>query len=112
MTDSGHELFIISMDVYDNSLVEGLWTNNKLIEDEYKIRVGQTIENALEKRPTLKFYSDLHYNVYAFDDNSRIRYRLIGDFKSFSDTSLVARDYSVERWQIAGMKIESLIWKK
>ena len=112
VTHSGQEIFFISMDSYDTSLVQDLWTDNRLIKDEYGIKVGQKIETALEKRPTLKFHSDLHYNIYATDINSKIEYRLTGDFKPLSDTAFVTKDYLVEKWQTVGMTIEYLIWRK
>lgn len=112
VTHLGQEIFIISMDAYDTSIVQDLWTNNKLIKDEYGITVGQKIDNALKNRPTLKFHSDLHYNIYATDKNSKIEYRLTGDFKPLSDTAFVTKDYLVEKWQTTGMTIEYLIWRK
>lgn len=112
VTHLGQELFFISMDSYDTSLVQDLWTNNKIIKDEYGITVGQKIENALKNRPTLKFHSDLHYNIYASDKNSKIEYRLTGYFKPLSDTAFVTKDYLVEKWQTTGMTIEYLIWRK
>jgi hypothetical protein len=60
VTHYEQEIFFISMDSYDTTLVQDLWTNNKIIKDEYGITVGQKIESALEKRPTLKLHSDLH----------------------------------------------------
>ena len=108
----GQEIFFISMDSYDTTLVQDLWTNNKIIKDEYGITVRQKIESALEKRPTLKFHSDLHQNIYATEKNSKIEYRLTGNFKTLNDTTFFADDYSVERWQTEGMEIEYLIWRK
>lgn len=106
------EIFFISMDSYDTTLVQDFWTNNKIIKDEYGITVGQKIEFALEKRPTLKLHSDLHQNIYATEKNSKIEYRLTGNFKTLNDTTFFADDYSVERWQTEGMEIEYLIWRK
>ena len=77
----GQEIFFISMDSYDTTLVQDFWTNNKIIQDEYGITVGQKIESALEKRPNLKFHSDLHQNIYATEKNSKIEYRLTGDLR-------------------------------
>jgi hypothetical protein len=109
---NGQEIFFISMDSYDTTLVQDLWINNKIIKDEYGITVSQKIESALEKRPNLKFHSDLHQNIYATEKNSKIEYRLTGNFKTLNDTTFFADDYSVERWQTEGMEIEYLIWRK
>lgn len=112
VTHSKQEIFFISMDSYDTLVVQYLWTKNKIIVDEHGVAVGQTIESALEKRPTLKFHSDLHQNIYASDKNSKIEYRLTGNFKSLNDSTFFADDYSVEKWQTKGMEIEYLIWRK
>ena len=112
ITYSEDEIFFISMDSNDTIILNDLWTNNKIIKDEYRVTVGQKIENVLEKRPTLKFHSDLHRNIYATDNNSKIEYRLKGNFKSLNDTTFFAKDYSVEKWQTDGMEIEYLIWRK
>ncbi|MGB1284795.1 MAG: hypothetical protein ACPG44_10100, partial [Polaribacter sp.] len=74
--------------------------------------VGITIDSILTKRTDINFHSDLHYNIYASAKNSKIQYRLNGDFKSLNDSSFVAEDYKVEKWQIEGMKVEYLIWRK
>ena len=109
---SGKELFVIAMDSYDTTLVSDLWTDNLVVKDQYGISAGQRIEVALENRPGLNFHSDLHYNIYATEKNSRIEYRLTGDFKSLNDSSLVKDNYSVEKWQIEGMTVEYVIWRK
>jgi hypothetical protein len=112
VTQSGKEIYFIAMDSYDTSIVQDLWTNNKIIKDEYGITVGQKIEYALEKRPTLKFHSDLHQNIYATEKNSKIEYRLTGNFKTLNDTTFFADDFTVEKWQTEGMEIEYVIWRK
>lgn len=112
VANSGQEIFFISMDSYDTTLVQDLWTSNKIIQDKYGLTVGQKIEAALEKRPALKFHSDLHQNIYATEKNSKIEYRLTGNFKTLNDTTFFADDYSVEKWQIDGMEIEYIIWRK
>jgi len=112
VTHSEQEIFFISMDSYDTTLVQDLWTNNKTIKDGYGISVGQKIEFALTKRPNLKFHSDLHQNIYATEKNSKIEYRLTGNFKTLNDTTFFADDYSVEKWQTEGMEIEYLLWRK
>lgn len=86
--------------------------NTLKINGKYGLFVGISIDSALTNRPNLNFHSDLHYNIYASVINSKIQYRLNGEFKSLNDSSFVAEDYSVEQWQIEGMKIEYLIWKK
>jgi hypothetical protein len=106
------EIFFISMDSYNSMLVQDIWTKNPKIKDEYGLFVGVSIDSALANRPDLNFHSDLHYNIYASAKNSKIQYRLNGEFKSLNDSSFVAEDYSVEKWQIEGMKIEYLIWKR
>ena len=106
------EIFFVSMDSYDSLIVQDIWTKNPKIKDEYGLFVGVTIDSALTNRPDLNFHSDLHYNIYASVKNSKIQYQLNGEFKSLNDSSFVAEDYSVEKWQIEGMKIEYLIWKK
>jgi len=106
------EIFFISMDSYDTTLVQDIWTKNSKIKDEYGAKVGAYIDSVLIKRPELKFHADLHYNIYASKENSKILYRLAGDFKSLSDSSFVSEDYSVEKWQIEGMVVEYLIWRK
>jgi len=106
------EIFFVSMDSYDSLLVQDIWAKNPKIKDEYGLFVGVSIDSALTKRPDMNFHSDLHYNIYASIKNSKIQYRLNGEFKSLNDSSFVAEDYSVEKWQIEGMKIEYLIWKK
>ena len=112
ITQSKQEIFFVSMDSYDTLVVQDLWTNNKIIQDEYGVTVGQKVESALEKRPTLKFHSDLHQNIYATEKNSKIEYRLTGNFKTLNDTTFFAADYSVEKWQTEEMEIEYLIWRK
>lgn len=112
ITNSDSEFFFISMDSYDSMLVQDIWTKNPKIKDEYGLFVGAPIDSTLTKRPDINFYSDLHYNIYASAKNSKIQYRLNGQFKSLNDSFIVAEDYSVEKWQIEGMKIECLIWKK
>lgn len=112
VTQNKSEIFFISMDSYDTLVVQELWTNNQIIQDEYGIDVGQKIEYALEKRPALKFHSDLHQNIYATAQNSKIEYRLTGHFKTLNDTTFFADDYSVEKWQTEGMEIDYLIWRK
>lgn len=106
------EIFFVSMDSYDSLLIQDIWTKNSKIIDEYGLFVGMSIDSVLTKRPSMNFHSDLHSNIYASAENSKIQYRLNGKFKSLNDSSFVAEDYSVEKWQIEGMKIEYLIWKK
>lgn len=112
ITRSKQEIFFISMDSYDTLVVQDFWTNNKIIQDEYGVTVEQKVESVLEKRPTLKFHSDLHQNIYATEKNSKIEYRLKGNFKTLNDTTFSADDNSVEKWQTEGMEIEYLIWRK
>jgi len=106
------EIFFISMDSYDSMLVQDIWTKNPKIKDEYGLFVGVPIDSVLANRSNINFHSDLHYNIYASAKNSKIQYRLNGEFKSLNDSSFVAEDYSVEKWQIEGMKVEYLIWRK
>ena len=106
------EIFFVSMDTYDTTIVQDVWTRNPKVKDEYDATVGLIIDSVLSKRPDLKFHSDLHYNIYATKGNSKIEYRLNGDFKNFNDTSFLANEYTVEKWQVEGMKIEYIIWKK
>jgi hypothetical protein len=112
ITQSEHDIFFVSMDTHDTVNVHSLWTTNNIIKDKYGLSVGHKIEYAIEKRPTLKFHSDLHQNIYATNKNSKIEYRLTGKFKALNDTAFFAEDYSVEKWQTDGMEIEYLIWKK
>lgn len=112
VTYSGQKIFSISMDSYDTSLVQKLWTSNKIIIDKYGISVGQKMEFVFEKRPSIKFHSDLHQNIYATEKNSKIEYRLTGDFKPLNDTTFCADDFSVEKWQTEGMEIEYIVWRK
>ena len=106
------EVFFIAMDSYDSMLVQDIWTKNPKIKDKYGAYVGITIDSILTKRPDINFHSDLHYNIYGSAINSKIQYRLNGDFKSLNDSSFVAEDFKVEKWQIEGMKVEYLIWRK
>jgi hypothetical protein len=106
------EVFFISMDSYDSMLVQDIWTKNPKIKDEYGSFVGITIDSVLTKRPGMNFHSDLHYNIYASAKNSKIQYRLNGDFKNLNDSLLVAEDFTVKKWQTEGMKVEYLIWRK
>jgi hypothetical protein len=106
------EIFFVSMDSYDSMLVQDIWTKNPKIKDEYGSFVGITIDSILTKRIDINFHSDLHYNIYASAKNSKIEYRLSGDFKNLNDSSFVAEDYKVEKWQVEGMKVEYLIWRK
>ena len=106
------DIFLIWMDSYDSNVVQEILTKNKIIKDEYGMFVGQSIDSVLIKRPELNFHSDLHYNIYATEKSSNIAYRLTGNFKSLNETEFVSADYSVEKWQIKGMTIEYLIWRK
>jgi hypothetical protein len=106
------DVFFISMDSYDSMLVQDIWTKNQKIKDEYGSFVGIAIDSILTKRPEINFHSDLHYNIYASAKNSKIEYRLNGDFKSLNDSSFVTEDFKVKKWQIEGMKVEYLIWRK
>jgi hypothetical protein len=106
------EIFFVAMDSYDTTLVQEVWTKNPKIKDEYGVSVGLSIDSGILKSPNLKFHSDLHYNIYGTVKGSKIEYRLIGDFKILSDTSFVADDLSVKKWQVENMTIEYLIWRK
>lgn len=106
------EIFSINMDSYDSMLVQDIWTKNPKIKDEYGSCVGMIIDSILTRQPDLNFHSDLHYNIHASAKNSKIQYRLYGDFKSLNDSSFVAEDFRVENWQIEGMKVDFLIWRK
>jgi hypothetical protein len=97
------------MDSYDSTFIQELWTNNKNIQDEYGNTFGQKIAAALEKRPTLQLHSDLQHNIYAIEENSKIKYRLTGNFRTLNDSTFFAEDYSLEKWQAEGMEIEYLI---
>jgi hypothetical protein len=106
------EIFFAAMDSYDTILVQDIWTMNPKIKDEYGGKSGASIDSILVKRPQLKFYSDFHYNIYAGNEDSKIQYRLKGDFKSLNDSTFFAKDYKLENWQVEGMIIEYLIWRK
>ena len=106
------EIFSVSMDSQDSLLIQDIWTKNSKIKDEYGSFVGIKIDSIISKRPDINFYSDLHYNIYAAVKNSKIKYRLNGNFKNLNDSTFVAKDFSVKKWQIEGMKVEYLIWEK
>ncbi len=55
----------VSMDSYNSFLVQGIWTKNPKIKDEYGLFVGVSIDSALTNRPNLNFDSDFHYNIYV-----------------------------------------------
>jgi hypothetical protein len=105
-------IFFISMDGYDSTTVQTLWTKNKEIEDQYGVQVHQTTAELLKKRPNLRFHSDLHYNIYASENGSRIEYGLSGDFKAINDSTFVSNDYSVDKWQVEKMYVELIQWRK
>jgi len=105
-------IFLISMDAYDTNLVQTVWTENSKIKDEYGTFVGQVIDSVLVNRTELSFHADTHYNIYATAGNSRIEYRLNGNFKNLNDTTFTSNDYSVEKWQVEEMVVEYIIWRK
>lgn len=106
------EIFFISMDCYDSMLVQDIWIRSSMIKDEYGSFVGISIDSILAKRTDLKFNLDLHHNVYASSRNSKIQYRLIGEFKVINDSFSGTEDLNLENWQIEGMKVEYIIWRK
>lgn len=105
-------IFFISMNDYDSTTVQTVWTNNQEIKDQYGVQVHQTTDDLLLKRPNLRFHSDLHYNIYASEKGSKIEYGLSGDFKALNDSAFTADDYSVEQWQTKNMYIELIQWRK
>lgn len=112
ISKSDGKCFYISMDSYDTTLVQDIWTKSIGFKDEYGVSVGFSVDSALKQRPNLVFYSDLHQNIYANVPASKISYRLTGDFKMLNDSAFVYNDFSVDKWQVEGMEVEYLIWKK
>lgn len=108
----GENIFYISMDGNDSTTVQTVSIKKKVIEDQYGIKVHQTVKEILHKRPNLTFHSDAHYNIYASERDSKIEYRLSGDFKPINDTNFVSENYSVEEWQVDKMYVEIIQWRK
>lgn len=106
------DFFFISMDTFDSLLVQDIWTNNPKIKDKYGVHVSSSIQDVIQQRENLQFHSDLHYNIYASTNGSKISYRLSGNFKSLNDSLLINKDYSVNKNQITEMEVEYIIWKK
>lgn len=110
--DQGENIFFISMDCYDLTKVQTVWTKNQEIKDQYGVQVHEKMNDLLKKRPNLRFHSDLHYNIYASEKGSKIEYGLSGDFKALNDSAFTAEDYSVEKWQVKNMYVELIQWRK
>jgi hypothetical protein len=112
ITEKKERIFFIAMKYDNESLVDYLTIESRMIEDVYGLRVGSTTSQILKNRPDLEFFADLHFNVYAASKGSRIQYRLKGDLLSLNDSTFVAEDFSVSEWQVEAMEIEYLIWRK
>lgn len=112
VTQKEQEVISIAMKHDEDSVVDYLVFESNMIEDMYGVSVGSNIEHAIKNRPNLVFYTDLHFNVYASSEGSRIQYRLKGDLKLLNDSTLVAEDFSVAQWQVEKMEIEYLIWRE
>uniref|UniRef100_UPI00260DC5A3 hypothetical protein n=1 Tax=uncultured Aquimarina sp. TaxID=575652 RepID=UPI00260DC5A3 len=112
VTYLNEQIFFVSMDSYDSNIVQDLSTKHVKIKDEYDVSIGLTVDSLIINRPNLSFRADLHYNIYASQKNSKIEYRLKGNLKTLNDSLITADDYSVKKWQIEGMTVEYLIWRK
>lgn len=110
--NSESEIFFISMGSGNPTNVQDIVIQDENVNDEYGVSIGQSIETVLNNRPSLSFHADLHYNIYASTQYSKIGYRLSGNFKSLNDSTFVGADYYLEKWQVEGMIVEYLIWTK
>lgn len=106
------EIFFVSMHANNPKLVQDIYTNSPIIRDQYGLFVGSTTDSILAKRPEINFHSDLHDNIYASAKNSKIQYRLKGDFKSQKDSSSGSDDFKIDKWQVEAMNVAYIIWKK
>ena len=101
-----------SMDPENSVELSSLTIVSPEIVDLYGLSVGSTSNEIKIHRPHTIVHADFHLNIYAGIENSKIKYRLIGDFKNLNDTMAISENYSVEDWQISEMKIEFIIWEK
>ncbi len=107
-----NEPFQIMMNPLDSLEVQSVHIKDFLVEDQFGLKRGQTIDSIFLKRPQVRFHSDLHFRIYASVENSKVEYILTGALKALNDSLIIYPDYSVEDWQVEDMKIEALIWRK
>ena len=105
------DYLFLRMDWEDTLKVSDLWIEHYFIEDIYGISVGSWVEQIVKQREETKFAADAHYNIYAYVPDSRIQYRLMGDFLPLNDTAFTNKNYEVEPWQVEKMQVEYIIWK-
>ncbi len=112
VSDSDKDIFFVKMNSDDSTIVDEIYFETTNIKDQYNIEIGHTAQDILKRRPTIQFYSDLHYNVHGSVPNSKILYRFFGDFKSLNDSTFTHDDFSMESWQVENMTLEYIIWRK
>jgi len=105
-------IFFISMDSENPDLIKDISTENDKIIDEYGVFVGMKSDSIQKLRPNLNFHSDLHQNIYASINDSKIEYRLKGKIKNLNDSLAVSKNLELEKWQVEEMEVEYIVWKK
>lgn len=106
------EQFSVLMDFEDSKILWMIMSKNPSFTDEYGVKTEMSVEELMSKRSCVQFYADLHANVYAACENSAIKYRLKGDFKSNPDGSFADENFDMTLDQVREMTVESIIWEK
>ena len=105
------QLISFAMHDEDTLVSNSIYILDSIIEDQYKLRVGDDISKIKEKRGKgIIGFDPYHYHMYYYYKDSKISYELTGNLRPFAVDSIDIIE--ITEADIAGWTIEYIIWRQ